>query len=107
MKKIQKLTAFFRRASKEVHEASVAADSTKHQLTLLQQMAESRANNLARDKAKREQAKRLERLRNARLAEEDDDDVRNIEKEVRDCINSATGNNMTNFMICTIRVFKF
>lgn len=44
MKSIRKLTQFFRPVTNEdVHQAAVAADASKLNLTLLQQMAESEA----------------------------------------------------------------
>jgi hypothetical protein len=44
---ILKQTKFFLSTNKEVHDAAVAADSSTHKLTLLQQMRHSTKNNYA------------------------------------------------------------
>jgi hypothetical protein len=90
MNKIRKVTSFFPPTSKEVHNAAVAADSTKHKLTLLEQMEESRRKKIAVDKAKKEELIRLKALRDARL--EENEEMFTPEKEVRDAIDDlATG----------------
>ena len=86
MNKIQKLTSFFKATSKEVHDAAVAADSSKVKLTFLQQMATSRANHIALKKAMKDKQTHEKKLREARLAEkeeeQDDDEVKAVRNEI-------------------------
>ena len=81
MNKIQKVTKFFLPTSKEVHDAAVAADSSKHKLTLLQQMRHSTAKHNAIALAKKEETARLTALRKAE--EELQESAGSMEMEVR------------------------
>ena len=83
MKKNHKLTTFFRPASKEVYDAAMAASSTKHKLTLLEQMAHSKAKHAAIALAKKEELARLKALRDAEAQEEPVDKCAAVTKDIR------------------------
>jgi hypothetical protein len=91
-----KLTKFFQKTSNEVHEAAIAANSGKYKMTLLQQMAASRAKKVASDKAKADELAKQIALRKATEAVERRAAAKaeSVEKAIRDQIDlTAAGKN--------------
>lgn len=69
--------------NEDVHQAAVAADASKLNLTLLQQMAESKAKYIATEKARKENSARLIALRAAQEVAEAQTNTPSIEADIR------------------------